>query len=180
MTGRFIAVVGPSGVGKDSVMTAMAKAEPRLARARRMITRPSDAGGEEFDGVDERTFDQMLAEEAFALHWGAHGLRYGIPKQVDCILGSGTDVLANLSRRMLGDAQRRFGRTAVLALSATPETLRARLVARGRETADQIDQRVAVAQYALPSGIVAVNIDNSGPLDQTVARALTALYPDRG
>ena len=48
MTGRFIAVVGPSGVGKDSVMQGMAARDPRIVLARRVITRPSDAGGEDF------------------------------------------------------------------------------------------------------------------------------------
>ena len=31
MTGRFIAIVGPSGVGKDSVMEALAEADPKKA-----------------------------------------------------------------------------------------------------------------------------------------------------
>ncbi|MEO0912102.1 MAG: hypothetical protein AAFY59_03810 [Pseudomonadota bacterium] len=40
MTGRFIAVVGPSGVGKDSVMAGMAARTGQLKLVRRVITRP--------------------------------------------------------------------------------------------------------------------------------------------
>ena len=56
MTGRFIAIVGASGVGKDSVMAALAASDPRLRLVRRVITRPSAAGGEDFDGVTEDAF----------------------------------------------------------------------------------------------------------------------------
>ena len=37
--GRMIAVVGPSGVGKDSVMAGLLEARPALRRVRRVITR---------------------------------------------------------------------------------------------------------------------------------------------
>ena len=56
MRGRFIAVIGPSGVGKDSVMEAMVAGNPKIVLARRVITRPSEAGGEAFDGVSEAEF----------------------------------------------------------------------------------------------------------------------------
>ncbi|MGB0905008.1 MAG: phosphonate metabolism protein/1,5-bisphosphokinase (PRPP-forming) PhnN, partial [Mangrovicoccus sp.] len=39
MTGRFIAVVGPSGVGKDSVMAGLMERRPDLLLAKRVITR---------------------------------------------------------------------------------------------------------------------------------------------
>ena len=51
VTGRLIAVVGPSGVGKDTLMEAMSRAEPRLALVRRVITRDPALGGEAFEAV---------------------------------------------------------------------------------------------------------------------------------
>ena len=92
MTGRLIAVVGPSGVGKDTVMAALVAADPRLALVRRVITRPSDAGGEDFDGVDRATFETMRDAGAFALWWSAHELSYGIPVEVDAALAAGRDM----------------------------------------------------------------------------------------
>ncbi|HMB13658.1 MAG TPA: phosphonate metabolism protein/1,5-bisphosphokinase (PRPP-forming) PhnN, partial [Roseovarius sp.] len=44
--GRLIAVVGPSGVGKDTLMRAMVAERPNLRRVRRVITRRADDGGE--------------------------------------------------------------------------------------------------------------------------------------
>ena len=44
MSGRMIAVVGPSGVGKDTVMQALVDAAPQLSLVRRVITRRSGCG----------------------------------------------------------------------------------------------------------------------------------------
>ena len=49
--GRLIAVVGPSGVGKDSVMAGLHGAIPDLHLVRRVITRAPDLGGEDYDAV---------------------------------------------------------------------------------------------------------------------------------
>tara|TARA_R110002049_G_scaffold29972_6_gene102179 strand:- start:16465 stop:17013 length:549 start_codon:yes stop_codon:yes gene_type:complete len=179
MTGRFIAVVGPSGVGKDSVMAGLKTAEPALFLARRVITRPAEAGGEDFDGINVAEFEAMQADGMFALSWAAHGLHYGIPLAVDEALAQGRDVLANLSRGVLGQAKLRFARFDCLELVADPGVLAARLRARGREDDAEIEARLARADHALPDGITAQQIDNSGSLDQAVAQARAWLYPDR-
>jgi ribose 1,5-bisphosphokinase len=175
--GRFIAVVGPSGVGKDSVMQAMAARDPRIVLARRMITRPSDAGGEDFDGVTIDDFHALHAADAFALSWEAHGLHYAIPATVDAYLQEGRDVLANLSRAVLIRAKDRFAQFEVINLTADRDVLAARLATRGRETAAQIAGRLDRATAGLPDGIAAIHLDNSGSLEQTVQTALDHLYP---
>ncbi|WP_299727053.1 phosphonate metabolism protein/1,5-bisphosphokinase (PRPP-forming) PhnN [uncultured Tateyamaria sp.] len=179
MSGRLIAVVGPSGVGKDTVMEAMVRADPRLGLVRRVITRPSAAGGEAFDGVEPARFEAMRAASAFALHWEAHGLHYGIPASVDADLAAGRDMLANLSRGVLVEAQARFPGLVVIALTADPDVLADRLALRGREDAADIRRRLARAGSGLPKGISAHEIDNSADLTATVSTALAALYPAR-
>jgi len=177
MSGRFIAVVGPSGVGKDSVMEALAANDPRFTLARRVITRPSDAGGEAFDGVTEVEFHRRAEAGEFSLHWPAHGLHYGILRSVDEVLAQGTDVLANLSRAVLLEAQARFVRFEVINLTATRDVLAARLAGRGRETPDQISARLDRAAPPLPAGIHVHDIDNSCALEQTVQDIRVRLYP---
>jgi ribose 1,5-bisphosphokinase len=177
MSGRFIAMVGPSGVGKDSVMEAMVAGNPKIVLARRVITRPSEAGGEAFDGVSEEEFQRRADAGDFALHWPAHGLHYGILQSVDKDLVEGKDVLANLSRAVLLEAQVRFARFEVINLTAKRLVLAARLAGRGRETSAQIAGRLDRASAAFPEGIEALHLDNSGRLDQTVAAALDRLYP---
>lgn len=177
MTGRFIAVVGPSGVGKDSVMSALAASEPRLSLVRRVITRDADAGGEDYEAVSEEIFRRRVADGQFALHWQAHGLHYGIPISVGDRLARGEDVLANLSRTALRAMADRFDRWDILALTAEPDVLRARLLSRGRETPADIDRRLARAGNTIPSGLEAKELDNSGALEETVRTALGLLYP---
>lgn len=177
MSGRFIAIVGPSGVGKDSVMRALAARDARFVLARRVITRPVDAGGEVFDSLTEPAFAAQEAAGGFALSWRAHGLCYAIPASVDAVLASGRDVLANLSRSVLIEAKARFARLEVIALSAGHDALLARLVARGRESEAEIARRLERADFTLPPDVAAHVVENDGALDDCVAAILCHLDP---
>lgn len=179
MTGRLIAVVGPSGVGKDTVMAALTKTTTKLRCVRRVITRDPDAGGEAFFAVSEAVFAQKQAVGEFALSWQAHGLHYGIPTSISSDIAQGFDVLANLSRSVLPAAKKYFPNMAVLALTASPDILQKRLKERGREDEQDIAQRIRRANSAMPDNLDCIMLDNSGPLEETVQRALSALYPER-
>jgi len=179
MAGRFIAVVGPSGAGKDSLMAALCAARPDLCRVRRLITRAPGAGGEDFDPVSPALFAARAARGDFALRWHAHGLSYGIPASVSEDLERGQDVLANLSRGMLARADRIFANLLVLHVTARPGVLADRLAARGREDRAAIARRLARTGPALPAGLTLFEIDNSGPLADSVSSALSVLYPAR-
>lgn len=177
MTGRPIAVVGPSGVGKDSVMAALAGARPGLLLARRRITRDAQAGGEPFVPLTAAAFDAQRAAGDFVLHWQAHGLRYGISATVEADMVAGHDVAMNLSRRVLDAAARHWPGLVVLSLTASAGVLAQRLAGRGREDAGAIAARLARPAPPLPPGLSVHVIDNSGPLAASVAAALAALYP---
>jgi alpha-D-ribose 1-methylphosphonate 5-triphosphate synthase subunit PhnL len=177
--GRLIGVVGPSGVGKDSLMEALVARRPDLHRVRRVITRPETAGGEVFEGITPALFAARAAGGDFALHWTAHGLSYGVPARVRDVLGTGRDALVNLSRGVLGKAARQFETFHVLHVTARPEVLAARLNARGRETPQDIARRLARPAPAFPPGLRVVEIDNSGRLEAAVDAAMACLYPER-
>lgn len=178
MTGRLIGVVGPSGVGKDTVMAALAERCPGLGLVRRVITRPEDAGGEVFEGVTADRFEALCQDEAFCLHWAAHGLRYGIPREIEGRLAVGEDLLVNLSRSVLRQAQTRFAGFVTLHLTAPRGVLAERLAARGRESAQQIEARLARSEFALPDGLERViDVANAGPLEQTLEMIEDQLYP---
>ncbi|WP_170385360.1 AAA family ATPase [Ruegeria atlantica] len=175
-----IAVVGPSGVGKDSVMEALAASSPGIHRVRRVITRPEGEEGEDFDRVSAERFQQLVAEGAFALHWFAHDLFYGVPKRIEDLRQQADAVLVNLSRSVLVHAQEEFGDLIVISLTAEPDILARRLSARARENATEQARRLARAKAPLPDGLTRViEIDNSGPLDATINAILTQLQPER-
>ncbi|WP_172331960.1 phosphonate metabolism protein/1,5-bisphosphokinase (PRPP-forming) PhnN [Mangrovicoccus sp. HB161399] len=177
-TGRLVAVVGASGVGKDSLIRALVRAAPHLVPVRRVITRAPGLGGEDYIAVSEAEFRVREAAGAFCLCWAAHGLRYGIPAGVAADVSAGGGRIANLSRSVLAEAAAVFPRLAVLNVTARPDTLARRLRGRGREDAGEIARRLARAAAPLPPGIAAHPVENDGPIEDTVARALALLAAD--
>ncbi len=178
-SGRLIAVVGPSGVGKDSVMAGIHGAMPAMHKVRRVITRAPGLGGEDYDAVSVPEFETLVRDGAFCLHWGAHGLFYGIPITVKFQLNRGTDCLVNFSRKALAEAAGIFPRFQVLNITASPETLARRLAGRGRETESEIAKRLAQAEKPLPEGLDVIHLANDGALDQTIVRAVALLQVAR-
>ena len=178
--GCVIGVVGPSGVGKDSVMAGIVKAAPQVCIVKRVITRAPEAGGEDYQATDERAFAQRAASGGFCLHWHAHGLSYGIPTAARDRAFDGQSLLINLSRKSLAQADLVFPNFIVLQLTATPETLAARLAGRGRETATEIGGRLARSGAGIPPQLRVIKVANDGPLENTVAMVLTALEPITG
>ena len=168
----LVLVVGPSGAGKDTLLDA---ARVALARnqhvrfVRRVITRPTEAGGEAHEAVTEAVF----ATRTFALAWQAHGLRYGIPIDIATDLTAGRVVVANVSRGVIADAAARFP-VRVIEITAPPDILAARLAARGRETAADVAARLA-RTVALPGEVPIETVMNDATIETGVARFLVAL-----
>jgi phosphonate metabolism protein PhnN/1,5-bisphosphokinase (PRPP-forming) len=180
--GRLILVTGPSGVGKDSLLdgarAALAGRED-IAFPRRTITRAAGLGGEDYIAVSEADFAAMAARGEFALHWPAHGLHYGIPASIDTDLAAGRQVVVNVSRAVIDQARAKYANLLVLAVNASPEVLRQRLQARGRETPAEIEERLQRAAAYRLEGAGVVTLNNDGPLAEGVA-ALVALLQKRG
>ncbi|WP_069062978.1 phosphonate metabolism protein/1,5-bisphosphokinase (PRPP-forming) PhnN [Sinorhizobium sp. RAC02] len=167
--GTMVVVVGPSGAGKDSVMSYAARhfaEEARVRFVRRVITRPADAGGEAHEAIDADGFRQHAAEGAFAVSWDAHGLSYGIPRETLDQLGQGVTLIANGSRSALPAFAEAYPRLKVVFVTARPDILAARLAARGRESTEAIARRL---ERAVPEIVVTADtvvIDNSGALEE--------------
>lgn len=178
MTTKIVGVVGPSGVGKDSVMEAMASLRKDIKLVRRVITRPAGAGGEKFICATDAEFDDLVTQNTFQLWWAAHGLRYGVPRS-EVENPDASIVLVNLSRAVLDQARAVFADFSVLSLTAKTETLAARLAARERETAAEIVARLERASSMRPLGSDVIEISNDGPLSETVQSALDTLQPVR-
>jgi ribose 1,5-bisphosphokinase len=173
MSGALVAVVGPSGAGKDTLLAALCAQDDRFVLARRCITRPAEAGGEDHDAVSPAEFADLAAKGAFVMHWQAHGLHYGIPRGVLDRVAAGRMVLFNGSRAALPACRAACPALRVVMITAPQAVLAHRLAARGRESPAQIAARLDRAALRPPPG--AAVVVNDGPVAQGVARLAAAL-----
>ncbi len=176
--GSLVLVVGPSGVGKDTLISGARQAlenDQRFVFVRRVVTRPLDVDLEDHDSVDPDRFRQLEAAGRFALAWDAHHRRYALPLSVDTDLALGKIVVANVSRHVLGDAIAKYPGCVVVLISAEISCRAERLVRQGRESGDQITARLARESAPVPAGISPIIIDNSGPVAIGVTAFVMAL-----
>jgi phosphonate metabolism protein PhnN/1,5-bisphosphokinase (PRPP-forming) len=172
----LVLVVGPSGAGKDTLLDAARRAladDARFRFVRREITRPASAGGEQHLALDSSAFAARRDAGAYALHWGAHGLGYGIAADIDGDLAAGRVVIASVSRTVIAGAAERFP-VRVLEITAPASVLAERLRERARESEADIALRLA-RTVSLPAAIETIVIMNDGTPEQGAARLVAAL-----
>ncbi len=177
-TGCMVAVVGPSGAGKDTLLAHAARHfEDRedVIFVRRIITRDPAAGGEVHDGVSESEFEVLRQAGRFAVSWDAHGLRYGIPAETRDAVTMGRLVIANGSRSALGIFKTTFPSLVVINVTARAEVLASRLAARGRESRAEILRRLERSGLGVEGDYRVVTIDNSGSIETAGAAMIEAL-----
>lgn len=179
MTARLVYLMGPSGAGKDSLLDWLRAHLPEGAPvycSQRTISRVVVPGGERHESVSPDTFARLCRSGAFALHWQANGLGYGIRQAQLAPLARGQSILVNGSRAYWGDAQARFPDLVGVHITASPQVLRERLLARGRETADMIEARVRRAlAFTPPPGSASIEVHNDHTLDDAGRQLLRAL-----
>ena len=179
MPGIFFAVVGASGVGKDTVLE---NAKDRLKHERnfyfpqRLITRPADAGGEDHQNISNAEFVQRARDDKFSLWWSAHELHYALPDDVFDALRIGHNVVANISRNTVQEAANKFNKIEVIEITASSEKINQRLMSRGRENEAEIMVR-QLREIALDwSGDLNVNsISNNGSISEAVDKFIQTL-----
>lgn len=183
MTARLVYVMGPSGAGKDSLLGWLRAHLPQdfpLHWAQRTVSRPPAAstapGTEVHESVSPASFAALRKSGAFALHWHANGLGYGIRHAQLAPLATGQWVLVNGSRAHLPQALVAFPALLPVHITASAAVLQQRLLARGRETPDEVQARVQRAlAFALPPGLPRIEICNDHRLHDAGQQLLAAL-----
>lgn len=169
LTGKLFYIVGPSGVGKDSLIeTVRHRYVDQFMVAHRYITRCANAGGENHVALSEAEFASRRTNQLFAMHWVAHGNHYGVGSEVFSWLKQGHNVILNGSRAQLTQAKAAFGQALVpVVVTVAPSVLRQRLLQRGRETDEEIERRLLRSQqFGLDDVEGVYELDNSQSLEQ--------------
>jgi len=167
--GRLVLVVGPSGAGKDTILNGARAAfatDKTVLFGRRVVTRPHDRN-EDHDSLDEARFAAAVRDGAFALSWDAHGLRYGVQREIDDEIRAGHTVVCNVSRGVVATARMRYAHVTAALVTAPEHILAARLAARSRATDASLRERLG--RNNLYSEFAAdVVIVNEGDVDDSV------------
>jgi ribose 1,5-bisphosphokinase len=161
--GCIVLVVGPSGAGKDTILREARRdlaSDARFFFPTRVVTREPGAH-EEHATLSCQAFEDWLARGAFALHWRAHGLWYGIPAEADRAAQRGHTVVFNASRHVVPTAKKRYAATAVIFVNAALDLRIARLAARNREPPEEIRTRLERSVSSFGASDADVIIDNN-------------------
>jgi len=148
---QVLVLSGPSGVGKDTVLSRLRKQFPKMHYVITATTRPLRPG--EIDGVDhiflsEAEFRERLSRDEFLETAQVYEQWYGVPKeQVQRALARGQDVVARVDVQGAASIRREMPE-AVLVFLMPPsfDELRRRLILRRTEGSQELALRLESAK----------------------------------
>jgi guanylate kinase len=151
VTGNLFIVCAPSGAGKTSLVNALLEREPDVELSVSYTTREPRDG--ESDGVDYHfvsrdAFLEMAGRGEFLESAEVHGNLYGTSQAwIDARMADGRDIVLEIDwqgaqqvRRLIPSA------VGVFVLPPSLEALRRRLTARGKDSSEVIERRLANAR----------------------------------
>jgi ribose 1,5-bisphosphokinase len=160
--GRLILVVGPSGAGKDTLLSlarATCADDRNVVFPRRLVTREASAF-EDNEQIDRDAFARGVAEDAYAMHWEAHGHCYALSRAIDDDIRAGRTVIVNVSRTVISAMRKAYDHAVVVSITAPTEVLAARLAMRVRGSDGRLERRLGrtVEDAAAAPDVTIMNI----------------------
>ena len=150
-------ITGPSGVGKGTLIRGLLERLPELKLSVSATTRdprPGERHGLDYHFLTPEEFDRRVAAGDFLEHATYSGNRYGtLRSEVERRLAEGRPVVLEIE--VQGARQVRAAMpeaVAVFIAPPSPEALRARLIGRGTDTPEQVDERMRTAERELEAG----------------------------
>jgi guanylate kinase len=152
--GQVFVITGPSGVGKGTLIRALLDRIPGLELSVSATTRPPRPGeraGIAYHFLTPQQFDERIAAGDFLEYATYSGNRYGtLRSELDRRLAVGVPVVLEIE--VQGARQVRHAMPGAVAVFIAPpsrDALRARLVGRGTDTAEQVEARLQTADREL-------------------------------
>ena len=151
MAGDLFVVVAPSGAGKTSLVTAVLAVEKGIRLSVSTTTRApreGEAEGREYHFVSRSRFESMAAAGDFLEHANVYGNYYGTSRRwIEAELAGDHDVLLEIDWQGAVQVRRLFPRmVGIFILPPSIGELRRRLTARGKDSAEVIERRMASAR----------------------------------
>ena len=172
-------LVGPSGVGKDTVLSHLKRNEYSARQplvAHRYITRPVRLNDENHIELAEFDFNRRKESKLFLFDWESHGYKYAIGREVKRFLKTGNSVIVNGSRNYLEKARLKYPDLVPVWMTVSDDVLRQRLRQRGRETDEEIEVRIQrnhELDRLRPANCVSINNDQS--VEDTIGQFMALL-----
>jgi guanylate kinase len=181
---QVFVITGPSGVGKGTLIHSLRERIPELGLSVSATTRaprPGEQDGVDYHFLSDEEFQRLVDAGGFVEHATYSGRRYGtLRSELERRTAAGQPVVLEIE--LQGARQVRQSMPEALQVFIAPpsrEALRARLVGRGTDDAEQVEARLRVAEQELAAqdefGEVVVNDrleDAVDDLTQIVRRAL--------
>ncbi|MES9855821.1 MAG: guanylate kinase [Sedimenticola sp.] len=149
--GTLYIVSAPSGAGKTSLLKALLETEREMRVSISHTTRamrPGEVDGVDYHFTDKARFGEMVGESAFLEHAEVFGNCYGTSEVgIREQLGKGIDVVLEIDWQGARQVRERFAdAVSIFVLPPTPEALRERLNARGQDSEEIVEGRMAQAR----------------------------------
>jgi|SRR5579862_1122989 len=151
MPGHLVILSGPSGVGKDTILAAWTKRDPRAQRVVAYTTRPireNEEDGCDYHFVNVGKFRDMIASEAFLEYKEVFGNLYGTPSyDLDEILTAGNVAVLKIDvQGALAVMKLRPAALTVFIMPPSLEELERRIRVRATDPPEVIEKRLQVAK----------------------------------
>ncbi len=147
-------ITGPSGVGKGTLIRGLLERVPELelsVSATTRAPRPGEEDGVDYHFLTPERFEARVNAGDFVEHANYSGNRYGtLRSDLERRLASGAGVVLEIE--VQGARQVRGAMPEAVAVFIAPPSraaLRARLVGRGTDSAEQVDERLRTAEREL-------------------------------
>jgi guanylate kinase len=149
--GSLFIICAPSGAGKTSLVNALLEREPDIELSVSYTTRPPRAGeedGREYHFVSRDAFLAMASRGEFLESAEVHGNLYGTSQSwINERRATGRDIVLEIDWQGAQQVRRLVpGAIGVFIVPPSLQILRKRLTARGQDSAEVIERRLANAR----------------------------------